>query len=248
MRRSFLTRAYNTISRKCVMSKKISYNNTMSMIMMNECTSFDNQRNFSSNSGGGSDKNDDDDDDVDLLGTLREFESEKLSSQIDKIKSSLNNSSDNSVSTSDNDDDATKIESEYEDMLDELIFETGDIADKTKPTDEFLRKINPVLFYKRKVNQMWGRNECYFCETDHVSDLHYTNIPLLSFFVSEGGNILPRRVSHCCAKHQRKLARTIKHSRHLGLFPFRGNMSGRFPLDNEGGNDDTSKNDAAASS
>jgi small subunit ribosomal protein S18 len=164
------------------------------------------------------------DDDKDPLGALREFENE------------LSKKSDESTTTDKKVVDSAKgtDESEYEDAVDDLLFESADIAEKTKPTDDFLRKVNPVLFYKRKVNQMWERKECYFCETDHVSDLHYTNIPLLSFFVSEGGNILPRRVSHCCAKHQRKLARTIKHSRHVGLFPFRGNMSGRFPLEGDG--------------
>ena len=114
-----------------------------------------------------------------------------------------------------------------------LLFESADIAEKTKPTDEFLRKLNPVLFYKRKVNQMWERKECYFCETDHVSDLHYTNIPLLSFFVSEGGNILPRRVSHCCAKHQHVSLHDGLHSRRRSSFLSR-NMSGRFPLEGDG--------------
>ena len=167
------------------------------------------------------------DDDKDPLGALREFENElSKASESSGDEKATNKKVVDSAKGAD--------ESEYEDAVDDLLFESADIAEKTKPTDDFLRKVNPVLFYKRKVNQMWERKECYFCETDHVSDLHYTNIPLLSFFVSEGGNILPRRVSHCCAKHQRKLARTIKHSRHVGLFPFRGNMSGRFPLEGDG--------------
>jgi small subunit ribosomal protein S18 len=167
----------------------------------------------------------------DPLGALREFESE-FSEKKEEMKARNKNVDSGSIS-----------EADYEDVVDEYLFTSADIAEKTRPTDEFLRKVNPVLFYKRKVNQMWERKECYFCETDHVSDLHFTNIPLISFFVSEGGNILPRRVSHCCAKHQRKLARTIKHSRHVGLFPFRGNMSGRFPL--ESGEDDSSSSKSA---
>lgn len=176
---------------------------------------YNNSRWFCSSKKGDDEKNA-----KDPFGALREFENAKAN------ESSTTNEVVDSAKGTD--------EAEYEDAVDELLFESAEIAEKTKPTDEFLRKLNPVLFYKRKVNQMWERKECYFCETDHVSDLHYTNIPLLSFFVSEGGNILPRRVSHCCAKHQRKLARTIKHSRHVGLFPFGGNMSGRFPLEGDG--------------
>jgi len=120
--------------------------------------------------------------------------------------------------------------SEYEEDLDSFLIEFNNVVAKTKPSDDFLRKADPTLFYKRKVNEMWQSKKCYFCNTDHMSDLHFMNIPLLTFFISEAGNIYPRRVSHLCSRHQRKLARTIKHARHTGLLPFRGNLSGRFPL------------------
>jgi hypothetical protein len=32
------------------------------------------------------------------------------------------------------------------------------------------------------------------------------------------GRIMPRRITGCCSVHQRRLAKTIKHARHLGTF------------------------------
>jgi small subunit ribosomal protein S18 len=43
---------------------------------------------------------------------------------------------------------------------------------------------------------------------------------LLRRFIHEDGKIRPRRQTGVCAKHQRKLARAIKRSRHLALLPF----------------------------
>ncbi|MBO7406238.1 MAG: 30S ribosomal protein S18, partial [Clostridia bacterium] len=36
----------------------------------------------------------------------------------------------------------------------------------------------------------------------------------------ERGKILPRRVSGCCAEHQRELTIAIKRARHVALMPF----------------------------
>jgi small subunit ribosomal protein S18 len=42
----------------------------------------------------------------------------------------------------------------------------------------------------------------------------------LKRFVSDGGRILPRRITSLCATHQRKLKREVKRSRILALMPF----------------------------
>jgi small subunit ribosomal protein S18 len=41
--------------------------------------------------------------------------------------------------------------------------------------------------------------------------------------VSERGKIVPRRISGCCAKHQRAVQLAVKHSRNIALLPFTSN-------------------------
>ncbi len=50
--------------------------------------------------------------------------------------------------------------------------------------------------------------------------IDYKNISLLSKFVSEGGRILPNRITNVCAKKQRQLKRAVKIARLLALLPF----------------------------
>lgn len=45
------------------------------------------------------------------------------------------------------------------------------------------------------------------------------NIPVLSNFLSPAGMIKPRRMTGLCAKCQRKVAKAIKRSRHMGIIP-----------------------------
>jgi len=47
----------------------------------------------------------------------------------------------------------------------------------------------------------------------------HQNVPLLSAFLSPAGMIKPRRLSGLCAKCQRKVAKTIKRARHIGVIP-----------------------------
>ncbi len=48
----------------------------------------------------------------------------------------------------------------------------------------------------------------------------YKNPDLLIKFVSEGGRMLPSRITNVCAKQQRKLKNAIKIARILALLPF----------------------------
>ena len=47
---------------------------------------------------------------------------------------------------------------------------------------------------------------------------------LLSRFVSEGGQITPRRKTMVCAKKQRELKRNIKRARTMNLIPYKSKL------------------------
>ncbi|MFK7973974.1 MAG: 30S ribosomal protein S18 [Rickettsiaceae bacterium] len=50
--------------------------------------------------------------------------------------------------------------------------------------------------------------------------IDYKDPDLLSKFISEGGRMLPSRITNVSSKHQRALKKAIKHSRTLALLPF----------------------------
>ncbi|MDX1923818.1 MAG: 30S ribosomal protein S18 [Rickettsiaceae bacterium] len=56
-------------------------------------------------------------------------------------------------------------------------------------------------------------------------EVSYKNPNLLSKFVSEGGRILPNRITNVCAKKQRQLKQAIKIARLLALLPFSSNTN-----------------------
>ena len=59
---------------------------------------------------------------------------------------------------------------------------------------------------------------CVFCGKDN--EISYKDTAKLKKYVSERGKILPRRVTGCCAKHQRALTLAIKRARHIALMPY----------------------------
>ncbi|MCX7774212.1 MAG: 30S ribosomal protein S18 [Clostridia bacterium] len=63
------------------------------------------------------------------------------------------------------------------------------------------------------------RKICQFC-VDKVQDIDYKDLMKIRKFLSEKGKILPRRISGCCAKHQRQLTVAIKRARHIALLPY----------------------------
>ena len=52
---------------------------------------------------------------------------------------------------------------------------------------------------------------CAFC-ADKAEFIDYKDINKLRKYVTERGKILPRRISGTCAKHQRELTTTSKHT------------------------------------
>ena len=62
---------------------------------------------------------------------------------------------------------------------------------------------------------------CAFCQ-EKLTEIDYKDVNRLKKFITEGGKILPRRMSGTCAAHQRLLATAIKRARIVALLPFKG--------------------------
>ena len=60
---------------------------------------------------------------------------------------------------------------------------------------------------------------CAFC-VDKVDYIDYKDVAKLRKYVTERAKILPRRISGCCAKHQRQLTVAIKRARQVALMPY----------------------------
>jgi small subunit ribosomal protein S18 len=66
-------------------------------------------------------------------------------------------------------------------------------------------------FHRKKI--------CKFCsDTDYVLD--YKDAKMMQSFISEHGKIVPRRISGCCALHQRRITTAVKRARILALVGF----------------------------
>ena len=65
------------------------------------------------------------------------------------------------------------------------------------------------------------RKVCAFCQ-EKVQFIDYKDVNRLKKYITEGGKILPRRMSGVCAMHQRELSNAIKKARIVALLPFRG--------------------------
>lgn len=59
---------------------------------------------------------------------------------------------------------------------------------------------------------------CQFCESKNEPT--YTDSAALRKFMSDRNRILSHARTGVCSKHQRRVAKEIKHARHLALLPF----------------------------
>jgi len=66
-------------------------------------------------------------------------------------------------------------------------------------------------FFRKK------KKVCYMCTGKTVD---YKDVETLKKYVNERGKILPRRVTGCCAKHQRHVAEQVKRARIIALLPY----------------------------
>ncbi len=74
---------------------------------------------------------------------------------------------------------------------------------------------------KKLYKKMPRKKVCAFCQ-EKISAIDYKDVNRLKKFVTEGGKIVPRRMSGTCAAHQRLLATAIKRARIAALLPFKG--------------------------
>ncbi|MDI6731864.1 MAG: 30S ribosomal protein S18 [Candidatus Margulisbacteria bacterium] len=62
------------------------------------------------------------------------------------------------------------------------------------------------------------KKPCMFCIDKKTLD--YKDVNLVRRFVTDRGKIAPRRMTGCCALHQRMVAAVVKRSRQMGLVPY----------------------------
>lgn len=79
----------------------------------------------------------------------------------------------------------------------------------------------PAKEGKKFVKRIPRRKVCAFCQ-NKVESIDYKDINTLKKYVTEGGKILPRRMTGVCAKHQRLVTKAIKRARIVDLLPFKG--------------------------
>jgi small subunit ribosomal protein S18 len=70
----------------------------------------------------------------------------------------------------------------------------------------------------RKKRKKPIKRDCQFCQTG--SEPNWKDFQAIKNFLSPRSRILSREKTGICAKHQRLLAKAVKHARHLGLLPF----------------------------
>ena len=72
---------------------------------------------------------------------------------------------------------------------------------------------------RRSRQKFFKKKTCKFC-SEKVTQVDFKDIERIAKFLTEKGKIIPRRISGNCAKHQRRLAESIKRSRHAAIVPF----------------------------
>jgi small subunit ribosomal protein S18 len=65
------------------------------------------------------------------------------------------------------------------------------------------------------------RQFCMFCRDQDIK-ISYLNPKGLRRYITDRGKIIPRRYTGVCAKHQRRLSRSIKIAREMALLPYIG--------------------------
>lgn len=74
---------------------------------------------------------------------------------------------------------------------------------------------------KRRPQQVQTRRVCVFC-AENKKQIDYKQSDMLKRFLTERGQIRPRRKTGLCTKHQRRLSTAVKRARFMALLPYTG--------------------------
>lgn len=100
-----------------------------------------------------------------------------------------------------------------ENMVENAAVETAPAAENNAPAERSERHSSPKTAPRRR------KKVCPFC-ADKIEHIDYKDTVRLRKLISERAKILPRRVSGCCAKHQRQLTVAVKRARMVALLPY----------------------------
>lgn len=62
------------------------------------------------------------------------------------------------------------------------------------------------------------KKACFFCQSGKTPN--YTDMAVLKRYTTDRAKIVARAKSNVCSRHQRAVAKQVKHARHLALLPF----------------------------
>ena len=74
---------------------------------------------------------------------------------------------------------------------------------------------------RRRRTQVRTARVCAFC-VDKVKEIDYKQTDTLKRYITDRGQIRPRRKTGLCAKHQRRIAESVKRARFMALLPHTG--------------------------
>ena len=74
---------------------------------------------------------------------------------------------------------------------------------------------------RRPRTQVRTVRACAFC-VDKVKEIDYKQTDTLKRYITDRGQIRPRRKTGLCAKHQRRIAESVKRARFMALLPYTG--------------------------
>lgn len=80
-------------------------------------------------------------------------------------------------------------------------------------------RTRPVSFVNPPLTRGQMRRK-FMITTIQPKDIHWRNLPLLTRFLNEGGKLMNKYQTRLPTRLHKKLARTVKHARNMGLLPF----------------------------
>lgn len=97
--------------------------------------------------------------------------------------------------------------------------------------DRFIPKTSPEKFRFDKQGerhctgglQRRGKEGILRCHKIDMDDFHFMDVMTVRKYLSNDGEILGKKVTGLCSRCQRKVAKTIKRARHMGIVPHIGN-------------------------